>query len=561
MQKKGHLFSLFITFCFSFALLAGLAALNTKAALQPTEFELYHDPLSSPAITETGVALENCDTYYLHADTINVGAGVNGGVQMIASTAAPTGTTATNSVTLTTGGFQEIARFYTDPVLAGDLAFAADIDGLIWVNIAGGTAKGRFQIELLDYDPVGGGTTPLGTFTSNALLPSGVDTQVAFSITKPVTSIPAGHRLLLILSGLKQGGGSGPQAGLLFDSPSRDSQFSVCQPTPPILSISKTGSASAIAGQPITYTLSLTNSGELTATNLIISDTLPTGATYVSGGTLVSGTLIGRVVRWTLPFLAPQATAQVVFTVTASASITNTDYQVTAGGNVQATGQNTVFTSVSQPGQPNLLISKDGPATAIAGDLIVYELTVANGGDTTAFSLIVSDTMPSGANYVSGGVLVGNVVRWSGLPPLLPNTDLKVSFTVTATTSIVNSDYRVSAAGNALATGQKSVTTVIGAPPLLATYLPLVLKAGPQALLLIESVNTGGINPVEVRQPSTNALLLSCVIGDNITQTCGSFPAIGTYKLVAYTANCGVLEGTFSDATPGATITRRVFCN
>jgi hypothetical protein len=54
---------------------------------------------------------------------------------------------------------------------------------------------------------------------------------------------------------------------------------------------------------------------------------------------------------------------------------------------------------------------------------------------------------------------------------------------------------------------------------------------------------------------------LSCVIGHNVTEFCGSFPAVGTYTIIAYPRNCSVLPRTFTDAIPEATITRRIACN
>ncbi len=69
--------------------------------------------------------------------------------------------------------------------------------------------------------------------------------------------------------------------------------------TAPDLEISKTAPPAALAGQPITYTVTVRNNGAQTATNLQVVDSLPAGAAYVSGGTLV-----GDEVRWTIPSLA-----------------------------------------------------------------------------------------------------------------------------------------------------------------------------------------------------------------------------------------------------------------
>lgn len=105
-----------------------------------------------------------------------------------------------------------------------------------------------------------------------------------------------------------------------------------------------------------------------------------------------------------------------------------------------------------------------------------------------------------------------------------------------------------------------------GSPPPTSTlYLPLIManKVGPMTALYVESSNTGGIHPARILDPSTNQELLSCTIGDNVTQFCGNFPTPtnGTYKITAQTARCGFLQGTFNDALPGGTVRRRIFCN
>jgi hypothetical protein len=113
---------------------------------------------------------------------------------------------------------------------------------------------------------------------------------------------------------------------------------------------------------------------------------------------------------------------------------------------------------------------------------------------------------------------------------------------------------------------QFKVCRLIQSGPSNATlYLPIISanKSGPTTLLYIESSNTGGIDPVKVLNASTNQELLRCATGNNTTQLCGKFPtpANSTYKVSASTKNCGLLQGTFSDAKPGGTVTRRIFCN
>ncbi len=109
-----------------------------------------------------------------------------------------------------------------------------------------------------------------------------------------------------------------------------------------ILSIHKTGPATADPGQAITYTLRVTNSGTYSASAVVITDVLPAGAEYAGGGTL----MLGDVVSWTVASLAGGAQTQVQFAVTAIETITNEVYGVTCAEGVSAAGSESVVTVV-----------------------------------------------------------------------------------------------------------------------------------------------------------------------------------------------------------------------
>jgi uncharacterized repeat protein (TIGR01451 family) len=122
---------------------------------------------------------------------------------------------------------------------------------------------------------------------------------------------------------------------------------------------------------------------------------------------------------------------------------------------------------------PILAISKTGPVMATAGHLITYTLTVTNSGGL-ATELVLTDAIPVGASHVSGGVRVGDVVSWT-VPSLGGGESLTCTFSVTATETITNSDYRVSADGGHSATGSVAAVTTISDDQQ-KVYLPIILK-------------------------------------------------------------------------------------
>lgn len=90
------------------------------------------------------------------------------------------------------------------------------------------------------------------------------------------------------------------------------------------------------SNREVTYTLTVVNVGSL-ASNVVITDRVPTGTTYVRGGTLV-----GDVVSWTLPTLDTGGFAKLSFTVYVSdvfaSAVINGDYGVCSAEEVGAAG-------------------------------------------------------------------------------------------------------------------------------------------------------------------------------------------------------------------------------
>ena len=119
----------------------------------------------------------------------------------------------------------------------------------------------------------------------------------------------------------------------------------------------------------------------------------------------------------------------------------------------------------------SLGIVKDAPDMVSPGELITYTLTVTNDGYVTVTNVVITDVVPTGASYISGGALMpGNVVSWT-LAQLAGHETATLQFVVTATDTIVNENYVAVCDERVTATGSP-VTTAVAR----RVYLPLVLR-------------------------------------------------------------------------------------
>jgi uncharacterized repeat protein (TIGR01451 family) len=213
----------------------------------------------------------------------------------------------------------------------------------------------------------------------------------------------------------------------------------------PILGLVVLGPPSVVVGAPYSYTLAVTNYGlgeGADASNVVLSNTLPLSTTYVSGGVLN-----GRTVTWNAPTLASGQTITNELTLKADASgiLANLFYGVSADGGYRS---NSPFLyNFTQAGQPVLDITLDGPSSARSGAPISYTLTVANNGDIPASSLVISNTLPAGATFITSdqdSTVEGGTVTWTRFD-LDPGETASYSVVVSATRTIVNERYGVTA--------------------------------------------------------------------------------------------------------------------
>lgn len=192
-----------------------------------------------------------------------------------------------------------------------------------------------------------------------------------------------------------------------YDTDPADNSDSVITTVTPQadLAVFKNGPATVTAGTDVTYTVTLNNNGASTATNVSLSDPIPANMTFVSA-TQNSGPVFScsPAITCTIGSFASGATATFTFVMhvapSATGSVQNTATVSTttadpAGGNNSDAVLSTVATSA------NLGVTKTGPASALPGQDISYQVTVTNAGPSDAANVTLTDTVPPNTTFVS----------------------------------------------------------------------------------------------------------------------------------------------------------------
>lgn len=157
-------------------------------------------------------------------------------------------------------------------------------------------------------------------------------------------------------------------------------------------------------GGTLTYTMTVTNNGPDSASNVAITSTLPGSVTLVS--TTGCNEDPNGAPTCSLGTLGNGASAMVTMVTTvsgsASGSIANSA-SVASSASDPVSGNNTAnaSTSVVTPGADLHLEKSDSPDPVDAGSQLTYTVSVDNNGPNAAEDVVVTDNLPAGVTFVS----------------------------------------------------------------------------------------------------------------------------------------------------------------
>ncbi|SEU22298.1 Ig-like domain-containing protein [Stigmatella erecta] len=249
------------------------------------------------------------------------------------------------------------------------------------------------------------------------------------------------------------------------------------------------GQTSVEQGQPLTYTLTVTNNGPNAVSGAAVSDTFPSALTGVSwtcapaaACSAPSGTGNIQDVLVSLP-----SGGSAVFTVTgtvsptATGTLTNTATVTSPASNVDPVPANnsaTDTTTITAASSADLQVSiGDSPDPVVAGGPLTYTVNVTNNGPNPASTVTATVNLPPGAVFVgatgtgwtcseAGGVVTCTrpSLGTGAAPPITVNVTAPTtpgSITATSTVSTTTPDP---VAGNNSAS-QSTTVTAANTPP------------------------------------------------------------------------------------------------
>ncbi|WP_313271171.1 Ig-like domain-containing protein [Sphingobacterium sp.] len=213
-------------------------------------------------------------------------------------------------------------------------------------------------------------------------------------------------------------------------------------------------------GEQVEYAIYVRNNGNQVLNNVQISDVLPAGVTYVSGGSQASGT-----VSFVIPTLAVGATnGPLTFTVSVNQNLSGIT-KITNIATVKSNENNVPAESFppvnnANPTEPNTgagpgtsldvtpvnnlvswkayKVNNDATITSVkGGEDVQYTIYVRNDGNQNATGVLVSDVLPAGLTHKNGGTLTGGTVNFAPLD--IPVGQVRsVSFIATVIKDLTN---------------------------------------------------------------------------------------------------------------------------
>ncbi|MGY1423664.1 DUF6923 family protein [Bacillus cereus] len=221
-------------------------------------------------------------------------------------------------------------------------------------------------------------------------------------------------------------------------------------PIATLTSVKTVNHATANIGDVLTYTVVVTNTGNVTADHTVFTDPIPNGMTFVPNSVTVNGLPtpgVNPATGFTLGPIAPSTSVTVSFQVTVTSipvpnpasNISTTSFDYIVDPNLPPVPGTSTSNSVLV--QINIAIINIVKAVdkiiATTGDILMYTLTLTNKGNVPALNVQLTDQIPVGATFVDHSVTI------DGIPQPSTNPNYIIFITSIAPSKSVTIQFKV----------------------------------------------------------------------------------------------------------------------
>nr|WP_202447927.1 DUF11 domain-containing protein [Bacillus anthracis] len=303
----------------------------------------------------------------------------------------------------------------------------------------------------------------------------------------------------------------------------------------------------------LTYTVNVTNNGNVTANNVIFVDSIPAGTTFVANSVIVNGVArpganpassinLGSinasqttVVRFQVRVTSNPLVNPIPNRASATFTFTPVPGQQPVSG--QATS-NTVVTTINIADiRTRKIVDR---AFATVNDVLTYTVTIENTGNVLATNVVFQDPIPIGTTFITNSVTVDGVSQPGANPAtgftvanISPGGSRTVTFQVRVTST--PSGGTIPNRGNVTA----NFVVIPNQPP---------ITINRQTNTVVTQVNTGGLKVI--KEVNTT----QAVVGDTLTytiavQNTGNVPLTNVFfqdaisSAVSFVANSVTING------------------
>jgi uncharacterized repeat protein (TIGR01451 family) len=264
---------------------------------------------------------------------------------------------------------------------------------------------------------------------SVGVLAAGQSATITITATAPDDECPTIDNV----ASVQQGEGSPTQTNTVT------TEVTGCEPD---VEISKSAGQTTVVepGQSFSYTITVSSEGEVTADNVVVTDTIPAGLT-IDSVSPDSCDVSGQLVTCQLGDLEPGQSVTITINVTATEgacpSITNSAHVEWFYNRIEESYEadsNQVTVGVNC--EPGISVIKEASETGVdAGGDFFYTITVSNTGDATAQDVVVTDTIDADLNIqnvIGPGCQVNGQVVTCAVGDLAPGQAVQITIFVSA---------------------------------------------------------------------------------------------------------------------------------